>query len=339
LQLGARLVLVLLLSAGAASSQVEAQQKAAAEALFDEGLQLLGQGLVESACRRFEQSQEIDSGVGTLLYLADCYERLGKLASAWATWREASSAAAAKGQAERSRIADERARKLGPSLSRLVLLVPVENRVPGFELLLDGRAVSPALFAVPFPLDPGQHELTARSPGHTPWSSILDIKADANSHAVEVPVLGRPAAPTDAPTPAAAAAPAAPMPPPEPSALDMGSPRFSGRETNAFLVGGAGILALGTGVVLGVLASNKDEEAKPDCPDRCRTREGADLNESARTFALVANISYGLGLAALATGVVLYLTPGSTENTSAAVPFELTPLIGKVDGLAVSGAF
>ena len=92
-----------------ASAQADAQQKAAAESLFDEGKQLLSQGQYESACRRFEQSQEIDPGVGTLLYLGDCYERSGRPASAWATFREASSAALAAGQADRGRMADERA--------------------------------------------------------------------------------------------------------------------------------------------------------------------------------------------------------------------------------------
>jgi tetratricopeptide (TPR) repeat protein len=165
---------------GAAWAQTDAQQKAAAEALFDEGKQLLSQGQFESACRRFEQSQEIDPGVGTLLYLGDCYERSGRLASAWAIYREASSAAAAAGQGERTRIADERARRLAPSLSKLVLLVPQENRVPGFELLLDNRVLSPALFGVPFPIDAGQHEISARAPGRSNWSNVIEIKPNAD---------------------------------------------------------------------------------------------------------------------------------------------------------------
>ena len=65
-----------LLSLGApraAWAQTDPQQKAAAEALFDEGKQLLSQGQFENACRLFEQSQEIDRGVGTLLYLGDFF--------------------------------------------------------------------------------------------------------------------------------------------------------------------------------------------------------------------------------------------------------------------------
>jgi len=60
-----------------------------------------------------------DPAVGTLLYLAECLEKSGRTASAWATFREASSAARASGQAERARIGQERASKLESRLVRL----------------------------------------------------------------------------------------------------------------------------------------------------------------------------------------------------------------------------
>src|SRR3954462_4312170 len=107
-------LLIALAAPGAAQAQAQpdAQQKAAAEALFDEGRQLFAQGQIEQACRKFEQSQDVAPGVGILLYLGDCYERVGRLASAWATFRSAASKASASGQAERARVADEHARKL-----------------------------------------------------------------------------------------------------------------------------------------------------------------------------------------------------------------------------------
>src|SRR5688572_14521079 len=131
---------------GSAFGQDDAQHKAAAEALFDEGRSLAGQGQYEAACQRFEQSQAMDPGVGTLLYLGDCYERVGRVASAWAMYRAAASAAGAAAQVERSRIASERAQRLTPYLSKLVLAVPAENRVSGFELSINGKPLSAALF-------------------------------------------------------------------------------------------------------------------------------------------------------------------------------------------------
>ncbi|MFM2417004.1 MAG: hypothetical protein RL385_1727, partial [Pseudomonadota bacterium] len=76
-----------------ARAETNAADKAAAEALFDRGLQLLRDGKVSEACSALEESESIEPGIGTMLYLADCYERLGRTASAWALFREAASRA------------------------------------------------------------------------------------------------------------------------------------------------------------------------------------------------------------------------------------------------------
>jgi tetratricopeptide (TPR) repeat protein len=323
---GVLLALVSSLSSpGVARAQTDPQQKAAAESLFDEGRQLLSQGQYERACKRFEQSQEIDPGVGTLLYLGDCYERSGRAASAWAIFREASSAALAAGQGDRSRIADERARKLSVSLSKIVLLVPQEDRVTGFELLLDGRVLSSALFGVPFPVDAGQHELTARSPGRSTWSNVVEIKPNGDYRNVQIPPLAG-AGPVLTPYDTVPATAAKPTVAPGTYTADPGLSAERGGGTPgrhpdrapAYLLGGAGVLALGVGVVFGLRAADKDSDAKVGCPSGCLTREAADLNASARSAALIANISYGVGVAALATGAYLFFSSGSADSASGA---------------------
>ena len=59
-----------------------ASDKAAAEALFDQGVRLMKQNNFAEACPKLEESDRIDPAVGTLLYLGECYERVGKTASA-----------------------------------------------------------------------------------------------------------------------------------------------------------------------------------------------------------------------------------------------------------------
>src|SRR3954470_22350515 len=96
---------LVLLHAGVASAQTSASDKAAAEALFDQGVRLMKQNSFGEACPNLEESERIDPAVGTLLYLGECYERMGKTASAWATFREAASLANNSNQADRARVA------------------------------------------------------------------------------------------------------------------------------------------------------------------------------------------------------------------------------------------
>jgi hypothetical protein len=85
------------------------------------------------------------------------------------------------------------------------------------------------------------------------------------------------------------------------------------------------VLATLGGVLFGVSAKNKDDEAKPDCPSGCSTRAAAALNEDARTLATFANISYVVGGLALATGAVLFFLPEEQAATVAeALPFDVS---------------
>ena len=69
--------------------------EAAAEALFDEAKKLANDGKFAEACPKFAESNRLDRGAGTLIHLADCYEKNKQTASAWATFKEAASAAQA----------------------------------------------------------------------------------------------------------------------------------------------------------------------------------------------------------------------------------------------------
>src|SRR5688572_836836 len=70
-----------------------AEERAAADALFQEAKKLLKDGHYGEACAKFAASQDVLPRLGTQLNLADCYEQQGRHASAWATFRAAASVA------------------------------------------------------------------------------------------------------------------------------------------------------------------------------------------------------------------------------------------------------
>src|SRR5580692_10449432 len=105
---GVALVCALTSTSPEASAQAEVGK---ADALFNAGRSLLEAGEYTDACPKFAESQKLAPGLGVTLYLADCYERVGRTASALAEFRRAIVIAAARGDRRQS-IAEERAANL-----------------------------------------------------------------------------------------------------------------------------------------------------------------------------------------------------------------------------------
>src|SRR5690606_3946547 len=134
-----------------------ARDKAAAEALFDEGGTLLIEGKYDEACRKLESSQGVDAGIGTLLYVGECYKKAGRTASAWATFREAASKAEAAGETDRARAGRKRANEIEPSLSRVTLSMADESMaIEGLVVKLGSAQVNRGLWGTAIPVDPGE---------------------------------------------------------------------------------------------------------------------------------------------------------------------------------------
>ena len=74
-------------------SQQQAEDKAAAQVLFDEGRTLMDAERYGEACPKFAESLRLDAALGTQLNLARCYQLVGKTASAWILYLEAAALA------------------------------------------------------------------------------------------------------------------------------------------------------------------------------------------------------------------------------------------------------
>ena len=321
-----------LLQPSSLSAQASADDKAAAEALFDQGLTHMREGKVEQACGELERSQSLERGIGTMLYLAECYEKLGRNASAWALFREAASVAAAQGETERARVGAQRADRLAPTLSRLALQVPAENRIEGFELTRNGQPVREASWAVAVPVDPGEHALAATAPGRLSWSQKVIVRTGGERAEVQVPVLAvdpNAAAQTDA-TPMVAPPPAQPAPPLAHTATPPAQPASTWpvQRTIALIVGGVGVVGLGVGAYFGARAISKNNDADTAAKDSCVTDddvmkcgslEPVNRTEEAEDAATLSTIFMVGGGVLAATGIALFVTAPSDEAPEVAL--------------------
>lgn len=289
------------------------QRAAAAQALFEDGRTLMKAGKYAAACPKFEASQKLDPGAGTLLNLADCYQKLGRTASAWAQYIEAATESARVGAEARARFARGRASALVPKLVRLTINVdPTTQKLTGLVVELDSIRVDPATFGVATPVDPGKHVISAMAPGKKPWKTTVDVEGEGKTVSTSVPALANAPAPKKpAPKPVAA-----PKPAPKPAPLPPGNPHAGLERTLGIVVGSVGLVAVGVGGALGLSARSKWNSA--NCPDLvCRTAKDQDLAVSAKHTADAATVTMAAGGVLFAGGVVLYIMSHSSSSSPA----------------------
>jgi hypothetical protein len=279
-----------------AAAAPSAERRSAAEALFQQGRELMIQKDFAAACEKFAGSQELDPGLGTQLHLADCYDLAGKTASAWALFREAASVARRSGEVDRQRIAEERAENLVPRLSKLELHVPPGNAGAGLELRLNDVLIPRASWNTALPIDPGPLHVEARAPGKQPWHYRGSLAQGPASRRVEIPAL-RDAPPIPASTtPAAAAKPAAPG---------------SLQRTAGYITTTTGIVALAVGGFFGYRAYALNQRSKGQCregdPTAC-TPQGVELRDDAKRMSTVSTITSIAGGVLVVGGVALVLS-------------------------------
>ena len=303
-----------------ARAEVTAAQRATAEALFQQAAQLMDGKQYNEACEKFAASQELDPGLGTTLYLADCYELSGKTASAWALFQEAADGARRAQQADRERIATERASSLEAHLSKLELRVPSARRVPGLELRLNDAPVPSASWNLALPVDPGHTRVEVRAPGKKPWFVQVDVSTGPSSQVVEVVELA------NAPQPLS----------------KYSAPVLSGKLTPAeegatqrvlgYVASAVGVVGLAAGGYFGYRAYSLNSQSKANCragDSNACTPEGAAARHDAQSAGTISSVASIGGGVLLATGVALVFT----------APHSPTSRAGGALGQAAAGGF
>jgi hypothetical protein len=313
------------LSIGVSTTVAHAGNEVAAEALFVEAKKLAAQGKYAEACPKFAESNRLDRGAGTLIHLGDCYEKNKQTASAWATYKEAASAAQALGRRDWEKLASQRAQTLEGKLARLTIKVDPPSYA--LEVVRDGEKVTRASWNVAIPVDIGTHTVDASAPGYKPYKTTATVRKDGESVEVAVPALEAEPAQAAAPKPDVQEKVSV-----KPPGADTAS--GSSQRTIGLVLGGIGVAGLAVGAVTGLMALGKSNDAKDACPNDggCANRDAVSASDDAKTFGLVSTIGFGAGAALAIGGAVLFLTAPSAKTTS----LHLSPRAG---GLVLGGTF
>jgi hypothetical protein len=344
------------LSSRSAAAQPVSKDAAMAETLFEEAKKRMESGDYVGACPKLAESYRLDPGSGTLTALALCHEQLGRTATAWAEFIEVVTEAQQAGRADREKFARKHVTALEPHLSRLTISVAPETaRLPDVQVRRDRVVVGSAAWGVSSPVDPGEHLVEASAPGHLAWSTRVRIARDGDEQSVAVPALDE-KTDSDSNQSATASATSDSDAPPmvQPATETKDTPpeatggTGNGQRAAGWVLGGLGLASMVTGGVFGVQALSKASDANNQCP----TKSGCSStvvneNHTAKTDALVSDVTIGTGIVAIGVGVYLLISapsgkpsapPASDTETTSRLRF--TPTVGpRVAGIALQGSW
>ncbi len=324
--------LAVLSADGRALAQPSPDAKSAAAVLFEAGRKLQGEGNFAEACPKLEESQKMDPGMGTLFYLSDCYEKVGRTMSAWVGFREVAAQALIAGQADREKFARGRTATLEPQLMRLKIVVrPDAGQV---SVTRDGAVMSPGVFGTAVPLDPGAHVITATASGKETWELKIILKDPGQTLPVEVPTLldKKPGTAAVAPLPGGDDK----IPPGPQSTLVSGNagvapppdaePKRAWQRPLGITMTAVGAVGLGLGTALGFLAKSTFDDSASHCDKKSLCDPtGIAQRSSAVGKGNVATGVFVAGAVVAAGGVVLWITaPLHKAAGSAAAPVGLS---------------
>lgn len=292
--------------AARANAQTSEPAEDVARKHFDAGRAFVLEHRYAEAIPEFLASMAKERTVGGLLNLADCYERVGKYAQAWARFREASELARARGD-DRQKIADAAVIGIEQRLPSLTVRVGApESALPTLKVLVDGEPLNRSAFNRPTPVDPGEHFVLATAEGKRKLEARIVVTRKGDELTVKL----------------------ADEPPSDGTADGAAPPQSSAQRTASLaMLGGGGALII-AGSVFALVATSTRQDLRDKCPDypTCTITSPDDranldaINSRGKTQALLATIGLAAGGAIAVGGLVLYVTaPKTTTGSRAAM--------------------
>jgi hypothetical protein len=236
-------------------------------------------GDFEHACPKLAASYTLDPALGTLLNLALCHERVGRVATARREYRDAIAAATAAGDDERLRFATERARAVEMRVPHLTIHVVAP--VDGLVVTRDGVIVPASELGVRIDVDPGDIDIGARAARKRAWTGRANVREGADV-TVSIPEL------VDEPVVVA------------PTRKDYRA---------AIATGGVGVASVVAGSVLGLVARSRWSQARQHCSETTSglacDSTGLALSRRASDYAIASTITIGVGIVGIGGAIVL----------------------------------
>jgi hypothetical protein len=318
----------LMLFAGTAGAQGGAEAKVAARRMAEEAADHFDAGDYEKARDLFHRAYQLHPAPTLPLWEARALVKLGRLVEAEERYTEAGRYELQPDDPDMFRAAVEESvaevDKLRKRIPKVKIVINgLAPNDPALEVKIDGRRINPALIGIGAPVDPGDRVITADVHGKEQAKVSISLKErdrkqvelDVGDGGAAAPVATDTPDPEPAPTEANAPSPfadteAPPGPPPEKDDAGGGSVQTTlGSVTLAL-----GVAGIGTGLVAGFIAVNKNKTLRDNCADgACPPEYHSDL-ESFRTARTISTIGYVAGAVGVVAGVVLLWTAPSEPS-------------------------
>jgi tetratricopeptide (TPR) repeat protein len=330
--------------AGAATAQSD-NDRAAARAAAQAGDTAFRAGRYQEAADYFERAEHMVHAPTLLLFLARSHARLGHYVRAREAYIRVTRETIDANSPAVFRDAVEAARRELPDVdARIPTIVITVDGAPQsvLHVTVDGSAIPSEALGLPYPLDPGPHQVQIGADGREPVARDFALR-EAEHGQVHL-VLGAPRILPEGPAPMPAATASAPGAPPPAHPIDSGSQQSHSnvKRIGAYVGFGVGAVGVTLGTVFLVQHLGKGVDADKafatcakggsSCDDPKQAQSIKSLDKDAASAGTLSVISYAVGGVGIAAGVTLLVLQGSEQENKAAVHPYFTGTGGGVVG-------
>ena len=300
--LSGSLLAVALAFAPTPASAEDAETRSTARDLATQGAQAFEAGQFAQASDFFRRAHELVPAPSIALLQARSLAKLGNLVEAIDVYEQtarlklADDAPEAYSQAVQTAHVEVEEVRRRVSRLKLTLLGVAQGEAP--QVTIDDKPMPVVLLGVERPINPGAHHIAVTVDGQARAArDVTLVEADSTlveldvsaAHSAQKPVVFK-------------------QPPVEVAASSGSSLRTLG-----FVALGVGAVGLGLGTYTGLVALHRKSDLDAKCLPTCPTSSASDI-DSFRSNRTMSWISYGVGIAAAATGVVLIVIGNPTHE-------------------------